>query len=97
MTVFEDMICFAEERGTSAGLCKMIMEGGWAAMTNTAKHGLIPFFRDVDVCLHPRHSLIANAFSGRIMASWTPDPSGLAQILQTIHESTDMSAAVQKT
>lgn len=36
---FEDMIRFAEERGTV--LSKMIMEDGWAAMTNTAKHGLI--------------------------------------------------------
>ena len=39
MRVFEDMIRFAEERGTV--LRKMIMEDGWAAMTNTAKHGLI--------------------------------------------------------
>ncbi|KIY70670.1 ARM repeat-containing protein [Cylindrobasidium torrendii FP15055 ss-10] len=30
------------------------------------------------------------------MATWTPDPSGLAQVLQTIHESTDMNPTVQR-
>ncbi|TFK45047.1 transportin-PC [Crucibulum laeve] len=30
------------------------------------------------------------------MAAWTPQPAGLQEILQTIHESTDMNTAVQR-
>lgn len=31
------------------------------------------------------------------MASWTPQPAGLQEILQTIHESTDHNVQVQRT
>jgi hypothetical protein len=31
------------------------------------------------------------------MTPWTPQPAGLQEILQTIHESTDMNTAVQRT
>lgn len=30
------------------------------------------------------------------MSSWTPQPQGLEEILRTIHESTDMNIAVQR-
>ena len=30
------------------------------------------------------------------MSSWTPQPPGLEEILRTIHESTDMNVAVQR-
>jgi len=42
------------------------------------------------------HSTSSERVSRSLMATWIPQPEGLQEIVQTIRESTDMSATVQQ-